>query len=130
MTSSNKTFIIIGALSLTLATMLSAYGFHGLGDEISPAKKESWAWAVQIQSYHSLGLILVAALSHQWSGSMLLKGAGALMIAGMLIFSGSIYAEILGAPEAFGQIAPYGGTSIMLAWALVALAAFLTPRGT
>jgi uncharacterized membrane protein YgdD (TMEM256/DUF423 family) len=130
MTITNKAFIIIGALSLTLATMLSAYGFHGLAGEISAAKQASWGWAVQIQSYHSLGLILVAALSHQWSGSMLLKGAGALIIAGMLIFSGSIYAEILGAPEAIGEIAPYGGTSIMLAWALVALAALLTPRAT
>jgi len=128
MTGTNQAFIITGALSLTLAAILSAYGFHGLGDEISPAKQQSWGWAVQMQNYHSLGLMLIAALSHQWAGSMLLKGAGILMIVGMLLFSGSIYAEILGAPEALGEIAPYGGTAFMLAWLLVALAAYLTPK--
>ena len=73
-------------------------------------------------------LILLAILSRQWGGSMLLKASGALMIAGMILFSGSIYAEILGAPEALGQVAPIGGQSFMLAWVLVALAAFLTPK--
>ena len=130
MTAFNKTFIIVGALSLTLAAILSAYGFHGLADDISPAKQLSWRWAVQMQTYHSLGLILIAILSRQWGGSMLLKGAGVLMIAGMILFSGSIYAEILGAPEALGQVAPIGGQSFMLAWVLVALAAFLTPKTT
>lgn len=128
MTGANKAFIVTGALSLTLAAVLSAYGFHGLGDEISPAKQQAWGWAVQMQSYHSLGLILIAALSHQWAGSMLLKGAGVLMIVGMVLFSGSIYAEILGAPEAVGAVAPFGGNAFMLGWLFVALAAFLTPK--
>lgn len=126
-TGFNKIFVVLGALSLTLAAVLSAYGFHGLADEISAAKQQSWNWAVQMQSYHSLGLLLIAALSHQWHGPLLLKLAGVLMIIGMLLFSGSIYAEILGAPEAFGEIAPLGGSAFMLGWALVALAAIMTP---
>ena len=120
----NRVFIVIGGLSLTTTTILSAYGFHGLADVLSPEKRQSWEWAVQMQAYHSLGLILVAILAHQLGGPLLLKVAGGLMILGMIIFSGLIYAESLGAPEAVGEIVPMGGTCFMIAWAAVALAAF------
>lgn len=120
----NRVFIAIGALSLTAATILSAYGFHGLADVLSVEKQQSWQWAVQMQTYHSLGLILVAALAHQLGGHLLLKVAGGLMILGMIVFSGLIYAESLGAPDAIGEIVPLGGVSFMIAWVAVAIAAW------
>ncbi len=114
-------FMIIGALSLTAAALLSAYGFHGLADVLSPAKQASWSWAVEMQFYHSLGLIIVGLLSHQLGTSWSLRLGGLLMLAGMLIFSGLIYATSLGAPQAWGQIVPTGGTAFMLGWIAVAL---------
>ena len=119
----NRMFIIVGALSLTATTILSAWGFHGLADVLTPEKRVSWQWAVQMQAYHSLGLILVAILAHQYGGPLLLKLAGGLMILGMVIFSGLIYAEALGAPESLGEIVPMGGACFMIAWAVVAVAA-------
>lgn len=104
--------------------MLSAFGFHGLGDSISPEQQASWGWAVEMQYYHSLGLIVIAALSAYLGGVLLIRLAGGLMIIGMLIFSGLIYAEILGAPESLGEIVPMGGTCFMISWVLVAIAAF------
>lgn len=124
----DRVFIIIGALSLTSATILSAWGVHGLAGVLTPAKQASWAWAVQMQAYHSLGLILVAILARQFGGPMLLTVGGGLMILGMIIFSGLIYAEALGAPEALGQIVPMGGMCFMVAWVVVALAALRAPR--
>ena len=123
MTKINRTFIIIGALSLTAAAMLGAFGVHGLADSITPAKQQSWGWAVQMQSYHSLGLILVACLGSLLGQPALLKVAGWIFVAGIFLFSGSIYLDVLGVSESIGQIAPTGGTSFMVGWALVALAA-------
>lgn len=127
MTSYDKKFLIFGALSLTAAAMLGAYGVHGLADSISPANQQSWGWAVEMQSYHSLGLILIALLSPQLRQSTLLRWAGWIFIAGIFLFSGSIYLSILGASAVIGGIAPTGGTSFMIGWVLVAVAVWLTP---
>jgi uncharacterized membrane protein YgdD (TMEM256/DUF423 family) len=127
MTSYDKKFLIFGALSLTAAAMLGAYGVHGLAGSITPAKQQSWGWAVEMQSYHSLGLILIALLSPQLRQSTLLRWAGWIFIAGIFLFSGSIYLSILGAPAVIGSIAPTGGSSFMVGWVLVALAVWLTP---
>jgi uncharacterized membrane protein YgdD (TMEM256/DUF423 family) len=125
MTILNKTFLIIGALFLMTATMLGAYGFHGLADSLTEADRLSWRWAVQLQVYHSLALILITLLSLQVGAAKLLDIARGLFVFGIIIFSGSVYAEKLGAPAAIGEMAPIGGASFMLAWALVALAVIL-----
>jgi len=124
LTNQNRVFVIIGALSLTAAAMLGAYGVHGLAGTITPQKQQSWGWAVEMQSYHSLGLILIALLASQLGNPALLKWAGWIFVVAMFLFSGSIYLEILGAPEVIGNIAPTGGTSFMIGWLLVALAAW------
>lgn len=103
--------------------MLGAYGVHGLADTISLQKQQSWGWAVQMQSYHSLGLLLIVALGHQLANSMLLKWAGWIFVAGIFLFSGSIYLDVLGVSETIGEIAPTGGSSFMVGWIFVALAA-------
>lgn len=119
-----RIFLIIGAVCLMFAAQLSAYGFHGLEGKVPVAKIGSWEWAVQMQVYHALGLILTGLLLRQLPDSRLLRGSGSLMVLGIILFSGSIYAEVLGAPAAVGEVAPIGGTSFMLAWLLTAIAAW------
>jgi uncharacterized membrane protein YgdD (TMEM256/DUF423 family) len=119
-----RLFIVIGAVCLMFAAQLSAYGFHGLEGKVPPAKIRSWEWAVQMQVYHALGLIVVGLFLRHIPDSRLLRGAGGLMMLGMVLFSGSIYAEVLGAPPAIGEVAPLGGSSFMLAWLLTAIAAW------
>jgi uncharacterized membrane protein YgdD (TMEM256/DUF423 family) len=119
-----RIFMVVGAVCLMFAAQLSAYGFHGLEGRVPPARIRSWEWAVQMQVYHSLGLILIGLLSRQFQDSRLLRGSGSLMLLGMILFCGSIYAEVLGAPEAIGEVAPLGGSSFMLAWLLTAIAAW------
>lgn len=120
----SRTFIVIGGLSLVLANVLGAYGVHQLQGKIAPAQLDAWQWAVQLQFFHSLGLILIAVLLSQAPRSILLRLAGSLMIAGLLLFSASIYARQFGAPAIIGQVAPLGGGSFMLAWLLTAIAGF------
>ncbi len=125
MTILNKTFLIIAALFLMSATMLSAYGLHGLADSLTDADRLSWRWATQLQTYQALGLILITLLNLHIGPSKLLNIVRGLFVIGVLIFSGGIYLKLLGISAAMVQFAPMGGGSIMLAWALVALAVIL-----
>jgi len=125
MTTLNKTYLIIGALSLMTSGMLSAYGFHGLADTLTEADRLSWRWAVQMQVYNSIGLFLITLLTLHIGSMKLLDIARGLFVFSIVVFSGSVYAEKLGAPQAIGEIAPIGGSSFMIAWGLVALAVIL-----
>ena len=126
----SRSLFLIAGISLMLAAMLSAYGFHGLPGKVPEAKLASWAWAKQFQFLHSMGLILIGLLIDKAPDSWLLRIAAGFMMLGLVLFSGSIYAEILGAPPAVGEVAPMGGTSFMLAWLLTGIAGFrIRPQG-
>ncbi len=124
----SRVFLVVGSLSLLTATQLSALGFHALNDVLTPAQREAWHWATELQFYHSLGLLLLALLHPRLGNSRLVAAAGGIMIIGLLLFSGTIYVSSLGLAPV-GQLAPFGGGSFMLAWLLVAIAAFRC-RGT
>lgn len=124
----SRMLFLVAGISLMAAAMLSAYGFHGLPGTVPDAKLASWVWANQFQFFHSIGLILIGLLLHHEPRSRLLRGAAALMMIGMILFCGSIYAEVLGAPPAIGEVAPLGGMSFMLAWLLTGIAGFLIRR--
>lgn len=126
MMATERAFMIVGCLLLASAGSLSAYGFHGL--QASPEAIAAWEWAVQMQYYHSLGLVLVSLLGAYFGASLWLRGSGALMLAGMLIFSGLIYAENFGAPASLGQAVPTGGLCLMLSWLLAAIGVWRAQR--
>lgn len=113
-------FISAASLLLLAGTILGALGAHALTDRMTPQKLNSWELAVQYQLVHGLGIILIALLYQQF-GRPMLRWAGILMLIGIFLFSGSIYATALGAPAGLGQIAPYGGFSFMLGWLLLAI---------
>jgi uncharacterized membrane protein YgdD (TMEM256/DUF423 family) len=117
-----RILMIIGALSLLTATQLSALGFHALN--LEPAAKESWNWGNQLQFYQSLGLVLIGLLAARLGESKLLAAAGALIVVGLCLFSGSIYLQTSGLVPGAGAVAPMGGGSFMVAWLLVAIAVF------
>jgi uncharacterized membrane protein YgdD (TMEM256/DUF423 family) len=120
----SRSLLLVAGLSLAVATMLSAYGFHGLPGKVPEASLQSWGWANELHFFHSIALIAIALLLRLDPGSWLLRAAAALMIAGLVLFSGSIYVEVLGAPAAIGEVAPLGGSSFMLGWLLTAIAGF------
>lgn len=121
----SRVLIIIGSVSLLTATQLSAIGFHALSKVLTPAQQSAWHWATELQFYNSLGLILLALLAPRLGNSRLVAWSGGIMILGLLLFSVNIYLNTLGLiPAQVGQLAPMGGGSFMLAWLLVAIAAF------
>ena len=105
------------AISLFIATVLGAVGSHAL--DIPADKMESWQLAVQYQMVHSLGMIMLSNMYGRY-GEPLLQYAAFIIGLGIILFSGSIYVTTLGGPAAIGQAAPYGGSSFMLGWVLVA----------
>lgn len=121
----SRVLLIIGSLSLLTATQLSALGFHALGNVLTPQQLVAWHWATEMQFYQSLGLILLALIAPLLGNSRLVAWAGGIMILGLLLFSANIYLTSLAlVPAPMGQLAPFGGGSFMLAWLLVAVAAF------
>lgn len=128
MSTDSKFFITIGCLLLAAAGALAAFGFHGPADILTPEKRASWAWAVEMQFYHGGGLLVVGILADRVGKSWFIRGAGLLMLAGILIFSGLIYGQTLGLPEAFGQIVPSGGSMMMLSWIMLAVGVMTAKR--
>lgn len=99
--------------------VLSAFGAHALKTRLSAEALSVWQTAVQYHFWHALALLAVAlAGSGPW-----FKASGWLLIAGALLFSGSLYALALGAPRALGMVAPVGGLALILGWIAFAVAA-------
>lgn len=123
----SRSLFLIAGISLMLAAMLSAYGFHGLPGKVPDAKLASWGWATQFQMFHSIGLIIIGFMLARAPASKLLRLAAALMMAGLVLFPGSIYATTLGAPEMLVEVAPLGGSSFMAGWLLTGIAGWRLP---
>lgn len=113
-------WLAFAGISLGVATMLGAFGTHALKPVLPPERFESFATGVSYQFFHTLGLLVIALLRARRDGALLRLSAW-LVVAGLLLFCGSIYALTFGAPRFLGMVAPLGGTSFMLAWLLFAL---------
>jgi uncharacterized membrane protein YgdD (TMEM256/DUF423 family) len=118
----SKILFVLGCVFLATAGAFAAFGFHGPVDVLPLSKRASWAWAVEMQYYHGAGLLFVGLLMHLLGVSWLLRIAAGLMVVGMLMFSGLIYAGSLGAPEALGEAVPSGGFMLMVSWLVLAAA--------
>jgi uncharacterized membrane protein YgdD (TMEM256/DUF423 family) len=117
-----KTFILIGSLLAALAVVLGAFGAHGLKNKLTPELLVTFETGVRYHFYHALGLFAVALVASLLPDSVSLRWAGYLMIAGIGLFSGSLYALSLTGVRALGIITPFGGLAFIAAWLLLALA--------
>ena len=98
--------------------MLGAFGAHGLETVLAQnGKKALWEKATQYQFYHVLSLILLSILMVQnFISHSLGKWIGVLWTAGILLFSGSLYALALGVNRSIGWITPIGGLAFIAGW--------------
>jgi uncharacterized membrane protein YgdD (TMEM256/DUF423 family) len=119
----DRQLVVLAALTLLVGVGAGAFGAHGLKRLISPEMLDVWQTAVLYQLVHGLGMLAIAALGARF-GSVLLSNAGALMFAGVVIFSGSLYVLALSGTKWLGAITPIGGVAFIVAWAMVALAAY------
>lgn len=122
-----KLFLALGSLSALVAVALGAFGAHALKTRLSPDLLAVWHTGVQYHFYHSLGLAFVGLAFFHLPGGIALRASGWLMAAGIVLFSGSLYALALSGQKWLGAVAPAGGTAFILAWAALAWAVLRAP---
>ena len=117
-----KLFLVLGCITALLAVVIGAFGAHALKARIAPELMAVYRTGVEYHFYHALGLILVGLAATQLPDSAYLRGAGWAMLAGIVLFSGSLYLLALTGISWLGAITPVGGVAFLAAWALFALA--------
>ena len=117
-----RLFLAIGAIFALVAVALGAFGAHGLKERLAPEMLAIWKTGVEYHVYHALALLAVGLLAVHLPESGLLRTSGWLMAAGVLIFSGSLYALALSGVRVLGAITPVGGAAFLAAWVLFAMA--------
>jgi uncharacterized membrane protein YgdD (TMEM256/DUF423 family) len=111
---------MVGALLAGLAVAAGAFGAHGLRGRLDTSALATFETAARYQLYHALSIILAGERAAR-SPSRAAEIAGNLFIAGILIFSGSLYARALGGPEWWALMTPFGGLAFMSGWVALAL---------
>ncbi|RYY63344.1 MAG: DUF423 domain-containing protein [Chitinophagaceae bacterium] len=116
-----KTFLSLGAILACLGVILGAFGAHGLKKYVGPDVVATYQTGVQYQMYHAFALLLTGILWEKFGGSAL-STAGWCFLAGIVLFSGSLY--LLASLKAMdnvglrgiGVITPIGGLFFIAGW--------------
>jgi uncharacterized membrane protein YgdD (TMEM256/DUF423 family) len=110
----------LGVAGLLLATgiMAGALAAHALKAVLQAAQLESLHTAVNYQLFNALGLLVVGVLLRELppAAATGLRRVAVLLIAGIVCFSGSIYALLAGGPRWLGPVTPLGGVLLIAAW--------------
>jgi uncharacterized membrane protein YgdD (TMEM256/DUF423 family) len=112
----------LGAINALCAVAAGAFGAHGLKDRLDARRLEIFETAARYQMYHALGMLAAAWLASR--GLALAATGGWVMQAGVVVFSGSLYALALTGENWLGAITPIGGLAMMVAWAMLAITAW------
>ena len=114
--------ILFGAGNAVLAIMLGAFAAHAIKETLSERMLAIFNTAVDYHLYHALGLILLGLLMTQLPASKALTIAMYLMLFGIVVFCGSLYALSLSGITKLGMITPIGGIAFIAAWAFIFIA--------
>jgi uncharacterized membrane protein YgdD (TMEM256/DUF423 family) len=125
-----KTILAAGAISAGLAVAFGAFGAHALAERVPDDLLVVYETGARYHFYHSLGLLVVGLLAlyrgangagaARPSASSRLLGVAVLMLTGIVLFSGSLYAMALTGERWLGAITPFGGLAFLAAWGLLA----------
>ncbi len=121
---SPKLILTAGALAGFLGVALGAFGAHGLKSRVAEDLLAVWNTGVQYHMYHALALLLVGWLLQQSPADTALRWAGGLFLAGILLFSGSLYTLVLSGVRPLGAITPIGGFAFLGGWLALAWGVF------
>lgn len=111
----------IGAVLMALGVMLGAFGAHALKDRLDAYSLEVYQKAVFYHFIHALGILIVSTL--QRAGALTQSASAmvcALLLAGIALFSGSLYLLAVTGQRALGAVTPFGGLAFIAAWLLLA----------
>jgi len=122
----NRSFIITASLIGALSVIFGAFGAHSLRTIAAPQDLEVFDTAVRYQFYHVGALFIVGLLWSRWPNNWM-RAAGRLFIAGIILFSGSLYLLVFFhissvSAQWVGMFTPLGGISLICGWGCIAIA--------
>lgn len=110
----------LGAVSAFIAVSAGAFGAHGLKQVLDADMMTVYQTAVDYQMFHSIGLLVIGVLDRV-SPRHCHRIAAWTMLAGILIFSGSLYMLSISGIRWLGMVTPVGGLAFLAAWLVLAL---------
>lgn len=122
----------MGAATAAVAVVIGAFGAHALEGRVSADMLANYETGARYHFYHSLGIIAIGIIALQYEsasggsasptawGQPGFRGAAWLMLAGVVLFSGSLYAMALTGQRWLGAVTPLGGVAFIAAWLLLA----------
>ena len=120
-----RRYFALGSLSALIGVAAGAFGAHALKARLAPDLLIAFETGVRYQLVHSLALLAVAWAVVRWPGRAT-TSAGVLFLAGIVLFSGSLYALALTGTRTLGIVTPFGGVAFIAGWACLAWGAWRT----
>ena len=119
-------FLVFACASAALSIGVSAVAAHTL--TLSAQDAQALAWALDLQRFHALGLLVLVVLARQGGPNAWTMASGALFVAGTLLFSLSIELRLLHGIELLRPLVPYGGIAFMAGWVTLAICGWRMQR--
>lgn len=115
----DRTFLLLGSIAGALAVAVGAFGAHALRGRVGEEMLSAFEIGARYHMYHALALLAVAWVSSRWPGPVV-NTAGWLFVAGIVLFSGSLYLLALTGQRWLGAVTPLGGLCLLGGWILLA----------
>ena len=115
-----------GAVMCGLGVLLGAFGAHGLRGRVTPEMLAVFETGVRYHLVHGLALLAVAWATTRWPNTWI-SASGWLFVAGIVVFSGSLYLLSITGVRWLGAITPIGGLCFVAGWLILALSAMRAP---
>lgn len=113
--------MLLAIMNGFLAVALGAFGAHGLEGKITEKALKIWEKAVQYQMFHTVALFVTAFVVAKYQMTAITT-AGWFFLAGIILFSGSLYVYATTGVKGFAMITPVGGVAFLLGWILLGYA--------
>lgn len=117
----SRIFLLLGAINGFLAVALGAFGAHAIQPHLTERLYTVYQTGIHYHGIHALSLLLVGIIAAQHS-SRWIQASGWLLMAGIILFSGSLYALALTGIRGLGAITPIGGLAFLLGWLTLCVA--------
>jgi len=119
-----RIFFTIGSLLAGFSVAMGAFAAHSAQKFMTEQQLGWMEKAARYNMYHALAILVIAWALMQWPGqASLLSWAGWSFVAGIVLFSGSLYVMAF-SPLRLGMVTPLGGVAFILGWILMAIAAW------